>query len=457
MMNVEQFALVTNASARTGKEAVLHNARDFVEKNIETADDIVIVSGFYGEEFIKAVLRKSKFSGRGRRLTFVFAGLPDVVRDKQVDDLKTLKDHIVSTHGCAAKNVDIRLATNSKFLHAKVFRFQTKNGLPVYVIGSANFSAAAFSQNDEAMVVIKGPHPGLNDYIRHVVETSQSINKRSSNVPAHNWRDFLRNGFLYFRPSRAIAYTIDPFADDEFTQIAARLREQILNPLPFSDRNVLGLNLAALLDLGPPEKNTKLGFRLPTYAIETDYGYWVPEKYVDYIEKKLEKALEPKRRALRERGAELEQAGDNYVNAQIKVYLDEVERRIATGGEPLTLTRPQKAAINEKIVRRVRHLKALLTHPKALERLAQTLVGAPVPEFWEDEASVSRFFEGFCYDILAKLSSPGSTPKIVAHLANQFDIREGDDIKTCQEKIEGFFSQDKSWSRNNWPTLPDEK
>jgi hypothetical protein len=216
MMNVEQFALVTNAAARTGKEAVLHNARAFVEKNIQTADDIVIVSGFYGEEFIKAVLRNTKFSGRGRRLTFVFAGLPDVVRDKQVADLRALKDHIVSTHRCAAKNVDIRLATNSKFLHAKVLRFRTRNRLPVYIIGSANFSEAAFTQNDEAMVAIKGLHPGLNDYIRHVVNTSQSINEIPSDLPARNWRDFFRNGFLYYRPSRAIAYTIDPFVDEGF-------------------------------------------------------------------------------------------------------------------------------------------------------------------------------------------------------------------------------------------------
>jgi hypothetical protein len=226
--------------------------------------------------------------------------------------------------------------------------------------------------------------------------------------------------------------------------------------LPFAERNVLSLNLALLLGLEPPG-NTKLGFKLPTYGIETDYGYWVPKEYVDYIEEKLEEALGPKRRALKKRGAELQQAGDNYVNAQIKIYLDEVERRIATGGKPLNLTKQQKESIYEKIVRRVHHLKTLLTHPKALERLAQTLVGAPVPEFWEDEASVSRFFEGFCYDILAKLSSPGSTPKIVTHLADQFHIREGDNIETCQEKIEEFFRQDNLWSGDNWPALPEEK
>ena len=402
-MNVEQFALVTSGSARSGREDVLHDARVFVEKNFRAADDIVVISGFYGEEFIRAVLRNTKFPGKGRRLTFVFAGLPDVVRDEQVKDLRALRDHIVSAHRLPAKNVDIRLAINTRFLHAKVLRFRAKSRLPVYVIGSANFSEAAFAQNDEAMVAVKGRHPGLNDYIRHVVGTSQSINEMPHDLPACNWRDFFRNGFLYFRPSRAIAYTIDPFADEEFRQIAARLREQVLNALPFSDRNVLGLNLADLLGLEPPE-NTKLGFRLPTYAIETDYGYWVPKEYVDFIEGKLEDALAPRRRALQKRGEELQQAGDTYVNAQIKIYLDEVERRIATGDRPLALTRQQKETVRERIIRRVGHLKTLLTHPKALERLAQTLVGAPVPEFWEDEASVSRFFEGFCYDIVAKLN-----------------------------------------------------
>jgi hypothetical protein len=453
-MNIEQFALVTNSSARTGKEGELRNAREFVERNIKAADEIVVVSGFYGEEFIRAILRDTKFSGRGRRLTFVFASLPDVARDKQVDDLRALKEHIVSTHRCALKNVDIRLMINTRFLHAKVLRFRKKNRLPVYIVGSANFSEAAFAQNDEAMVVINGRHPGLNRYIQHVVDTSRSIDELPHDVPASNWRDFFRNGFLYFRPSRTIAYTIDPFADKEFKQYAARLREQVLNPLPFSDRNVLGLNLAKLLDLEPPE-NTKLGFRLTAYAIETDYGYWVPKEYVDLIEGILEEARAPRRRALEKRGAELRQAGDSYVNAQIKIYLDEVERRIATGGKPLTLAGKQKEAIKEKIVRRVGHLKTLFTHPKALERLAQTLVGAPVPEFWEDEASVRRFFDGFCYDIVAKLNAPGSTPKIVTHLANQFHIGEGDDIETCQAKIEDFFSRGKSWPRNNWPSLPD--
>jgi hypothetical protein len=57
---------------------VLRNARDFIETNIKAAHDIVIVSGFYGEKFIRAVLRDTNFSGNGRRLTFVFAGLPEV-------------------------------------------------------------------------------------------------------------------------------------------------------------------------------------------------------------------------------------------------------------------------------------------------------------------------------------------------------------------------------------------
>ena len=452
-MKVEEFALVTNGAAYC---TALHNARTFVEKSIKAADDIVVISGFYGEPFIRSTLREAKFSGRGRRLTFVFAGLPDVARDEQAEELRKLKDHIVNTYRCAAKNVDIRLAIGSRFLHAKVSRFRARNRLPVYLIGSANFSKSAFAQNDEAIVVIKGRHPGLNDYIQHVLNTSQSINALPPNPPARNWRDFFRNGYLYFRPNRAITYTIDPYSGDEFREIAVGLREHVVTPLRFSDPDVLGLNLAELLELQPPE-NTKLPIKLPTYAIETDYGYWVPKPYVDFIESKLEDLLGPKRQALEKRGLELQRAGDRYINDQIAIYLADVEQRLGSGAKPLRLTKTQRETITERIVRRVVHLKALLTHPKAVERLAQTLVGAPVPEFWEDEASVSRFFDSFCYDIAAKLSAPKGTPKIVRHLASRFQIREGDDTQKCREQIEKFFSEDRSWPATNWPPVPEDE
>ena len=47
-MNIEQFVLVTNGSARTGKETVSRNAGNFVQKHIKAADDIVVISGFNG-------------------------------------------------------------------------------------------------------------------------------------------------------------------------------------------------------------------------------------------------------------------------------------------------------------------------------------------------------------------------------------------------------------------------
>jgi hypothetical protein len=96
----------------------------------------------------------------------------------------------------------------------------------------------------------------------------------------------------------------------------------------------------------------------------------------------------------------------------------------------------------------------LLTNSGALDRLAEGLVGGPVPEFWEDEASVDRFLDGFCYDIVAKLDSPKGTPAIITHLANEFDLTGGDDIESCRDKIEKFFDDGNSWQLDNWPQLP---
>jgi len=195
---------------------------------------------------------------------------------------------------------------------------------------------------------------------------------------------------------------------------------------------------------------------MPAYSIETDYGYWVPKVYVDFIDRKLDESSGPRLRALEKRGSELKQAGDMYVSGQIKVYLDEVTRRIGRGEKPLSLTNRHRAAISEKIKLRVKHLTTMLTHRKSLERLAQAWVGAPVPEFWEDQASVDRFFDGFCYDVITKMNLPRNVPKIVTHVAQCFRLQEDDDTSACRKKIEAFFDKGNSWTLDNWPSVSEE-
>jgi hypothetical protein len=175
-----------------------------------------------------------------------------------------------------------------------------------------------------------------------------------------------------------------------------------------------------------------------------------------FIEQKLKESSGPRRRALQRRGLALQKSGERYVRERVEIYVAAVRERISSGDRPLKLLPKQEKAICEKILRRVRHLTTLLTHQKSLERLSQAWVGAPVPEFWEDEASVARFFDGFCYDIVTKLNALKSVPEIVQHVAQQFNIRGDDDEATCQRKIERFFDQGKSWAPNNWPPLKEE-
>jgi hypothetical protein len=300
------------------------------------------------------------------------------------------------------------------------------------------------------MIAVKGSHPGLNEYIEHVIKNSSSIESLPDQASASNWREFLRNAYLYFRPNRNLAFSIDPFADDEFGDIAECLKKEVYQPLPFAETNVLSLNLIELLDLNVPA-STKLKFQLPTYAVETDYGYWVPEAYVDFVQEKLKASSEPKRRALEQRGTEIRNLGETYVRARMKIYLDEVQKRLASGSKSLRLSKKQKDAICAKIIHRVEYLAEILGHSRTLERLSQSLVGGPVPEFWEDAASVDRFFDGFCDDIVSKINEPKGTPRIVKHIATQFQIYDSDDYSKCRQKIENYFSNGNVWQSDNWP------
>ena len=145
----------------------------------------------------------------------------------------------------------------------------------------------------------------------------------------------------------------------------------------------------------------------------------------------------------------------SYVRGRIKIYLDEVEKRLGSGSKSLMLSKVQKEAIYERIIRRVGHLTKMLAHPKTLERLAKALIGVPVPEFWEDQVSVDRFFEGFCNDIVDKLNAPSNIPTIVTHLKQEFQLTDeaSYDSEACQKKIKSFFDNGKSWASSHWPPV----
>jgi HKD family nuclease len=154
-MNAEKFALVTNVVVSNESDGILRDAREYVESHIKLADSVVIISAYYGEEFIKEILKSTKSTQAMKNtkvLLFVFAAFPDVARQEQIFCLKQLKVDIANLGICRAQNIKIRLALNSRFLHAKLLRFRAHGRLPVYVLGSANFSNAAFNQNDEVMI-----------------------------------------------------------------------------------------------------------------------------------------------------------------------------------------------------------------------------------------------------------------------------------------------------------------
>ena len=90
-MKVEPFALVTN-SALNASKAEVRDARSYVENMLTGASDVVIVSGYYGPDFIRTILSATKGTAQKRTLRFVFAGLPDVgsARDEQVENLTRL-------------------------------------------------------------------------------------------------------------------------------------------------------------------------------------------------------------------------------------------------------------------------------------------------------------------------------------------------------------------------------
>lgn len=402
-MQLEAFALVNARVSKKLGETHAREAFEYLVGELRRAKKIVVLSGFYGEDFIVSALEQASDGTKGRELTLIVGSAPSVRADEQRQLLGSMARQIVETKYVSSSNLVVATADLNGFLHAKLFSMRAQGRPPSYVIGSANFSRSGLVHNDEISVAIRGAHAGLDKYIGCVVEQSISISRRRPLRPIETWRDFFRNGYLYFKPTAALAFSIDPFAEPEMKAISACLRKQSLNELPFAAKaNVSTIDLQQLLQLDALD-SMKSKFQLPTYAVQTDYGYWVPGYYVPQIERLIASAAGPKARRLEERGRQLQEAKHSAIAAQIDVYLHEVRQRLSAADPPLKLNKEMETRVRDKIRRRAQSVSALLSHPSTIERLSRSYIGAPVQEFWEDGHSVDEFFDGLCWDISQKI------------------------------------------------------
>jgi hypothetical protein len=452
---MELHVYSTSERAQRGDPVRLKDAFSALKDNAAHSQHTTVISAFYGADFIKQFFLTHMPNKHTRSITLIFAASSSENIQGQIAELKTVRSTLMQAK-YAKKRVDIRLATLVTFLHTKLFVFKAKSGHKRYMLGSANFSSAAFSRNDELLVLHKSTHAGLDAYIDHVLSCSQSIDDINVGltVPIHDWRTFFREGFLYFKPARQVPYTVNCFVGDDFSEVEKRLEKATKGTsLIFHDAAGIGsLNLAKLMKDNPVAIVGKVPkrVRIAAFSVETAFGYWVPNAYRTKVDERIEGASSQRRKQLKAQGDRLGAYSNQAIQNQIDLYLDDIDKKLGT----MPLSKLQRDNIEDHIQTKLKRLIQSLTEDVSLDRLSRPFMGAPVPEFWEDEHSGDEFFETFAQYVAYVLSGQKRF-SIISHIKARFSLKPDDDPETIRTKMEAFFTSGKEWRLNDWPLAND--
>ena len=194
------------------------------------------------------------------------------------------------------------------------------------------------------------------------------------------------------------------------------------------------------------EQGNKM-FKFKNFAIETCYGYWVPESLVEEVNRKLSVASSRKRASLKRWRNWLLDAEDAIVDAY-RTYLRDVEEMLRDnevawhehGVSPLLFKD------TEQIRRLIKRLQATLSHKGWAKKHCQKYVDSEVPEIWEDERARTAFEDSFFDSFELKASSVRNKPRVVHLLLTAIEeVSSEEDLRAALKEC----VRDPDWYEEN--------
>lgn len=424
-------------------------SRDVLIQLLDQADKVVIISAYYDIPFLKQLFERKRSL---KDLTMVFARAAASARGEQVQELREFRQWLRSKHN-RKSSINIKIAEGRRFLHTKVYQFQRGKWART-LIGSANATAAGFFRNDELLVEIHGRNHAIEGYVDWTVSQALCCEDDRLKTPEeyNSLQALLRDGFVYFRSTRTIPYTLNCF--DNYPDIIAKLQKAVLaNPLPFHDEQSAGLlNILRLFDINVEDDQREVvrPVRIVPFSVETCFGFWVPFAFRTMLDARIDASVESKTAVFSASGLRLASIDRKEAAERIHArYFDEIDKRLMSV-QSAPLTSAQRHEVEVRLIRRIESLKELLTNGEQCKRLARPLTGTPVPEIWEDPRSKREMVDSFCEYLSWKLARSGRIPGVVRKMKEWFDLRGGEQPEEIREKIDSYFESGQTKSRKDW-------
>ena len=425
-------SLTLYSSQFNGSNTIARLDHTQLQRDVNRAKRVTVITAYYGERLLEELL----VACRGR-VRVVVNGLGGRRLEDQRKRLKQLTEHLRTK----SNNVEIKLGFSEGIFHPKLYIFEHPSNSAVW-IGSANATAAALrGHNEEILMRISSIPASVADYAKQVWKSAKPL--EDCVVPVNSLIAFFRTGLLYYKPYALLPKTINPFRqmmlelpDDERKKLT-KFESVFADP----EAGIGAFNIDRVFEEQCEDDKTlgsglgegeKVLFR--QYAVETTYGYWVSERFVDEVDCMLDRASTNKKRELERLRDWLLRSKDDIVEAY-RQYLTDAKRTLEDEHVEYPSTYRYLFEDPEPGLKLIGTLTHLLTDERQFRRYHLEYVSSELPELWEDVLSREAFESSF-FEWLAATSSRKRRPRSAATILDAIGARRGASAQEIRERLE---------------------
>lgn len=436
---VESLTLYSSQFNGSGSASNLYKQ---LRKDVDRAKRVTVITAYYSESMVKKLLNDCRGEVR-----VVVNGLGGRRLYKQIKGLKKLAENLRAK----SNKAEFKLSFSKGIFHPKLYLFEHSMNSAVW-IGSANATKAALrGHNEEILMRISSIPASLADYAEHVWDMAQPL--EDCVAPVNSLIAFFRTGRLYYKPYAVLPMSFNPFLAmmKELPEEQKRKISKFKSRFAEFKGGIGAFNIYRGFEEHHREdkeatesrtgENGRVFFR--NFAIETTYGYWVSEEFIDEVDNKLEHASKYKKRELERLRDWLRQSENNIVQVYSE-YLEEVENFLKEEEVKYPPKYQKLFKDKERIKSRIITLTRCLDK-RQFERYYRGYVSVEVPELWEDESS-RKVFEDSFFDSLAASSLRDKKSKSAKTILEAIDAGHGASAQEIQDNLEQRL-KDGEWQR----------
>lgn len=272
--------------------------------------------------------------------------------------------------------------------------------------------------------------------------TSQAF---SQGLKESNIVGFFRTGSIYFKPTSQISFTFSELNLPDWVE--SKLAEVLERPAYSNTGKAWGAyNLKFSLGLiNDEETEQKSQLRLKPWSVETCFGYWVPNRYRQIVNRNIDEKSNHRKAKLRNILNLMQERGIDSLALDYKSYLSDVRRILA---ENELVWEIEESYLMEKFTKFAERIILKLSDETKLDKLCRPLVSTGMPEIWEDNLAYDDFSESFYEYISGCLYE--QHPLIVRSMKKYFKFERQDGSDKIKNRFHKYFDSEAEWSDDYW-------